>query len=58
MFFGGAWVTYSYRDLPITENEALNPIVRYTGAIVVLAAVAMPLLVASAWTGNNREGET
>jgi hypothetical protein len=58
VFFGGAWVTYSYRDLPITDNEALNPIVRYTGAIVVLAAVAMPLLVASAWAGNSREGET
>ena len=43
-FLGGAWVTYSYADLAITANEALNPIVRYTGAIVVLAAGAMPLL--------------
>ena len=48
-FLGGAWVTYSYADLPITANEALNPIVRYTGALVVLAAAAMPLLLASAW---------
>jgi hypothetical protein len=49
-FLGGAWVTYSYADIPITANEALNPIVRYTGALVVLAAAAMPLLLASVWT--------
>ena len=49
-FLGGAWVTYSYADIPITANEALNPIVRYTGALVLLAAAAMPLLLASVWT--------
>jgi hypothetical protein len=54
LFLGGAWVTYSYSDLPITENEALNPIVRYTAAIVVLAAAAMPLLVGPAWTDERR----
>lgn len=48
-FLGGAWVTYSYADLAITANEALNPIVRYTGVLVVLAAGAMPLLLGSAW---------
>ncbi len=53
VFLGGAWVTYSYTDIPITADEALNPIVRYTGALVLLAAVAMPLLVGSAW----RRGE-
>ena len=51
-FVGGAWVTYSYASLPITANEALNPIVRYTGALVLLAASAMPLLVGSAWSGR------
>jgi hypothetical protein len=57
VFLGGAWVTYSYRDVPITANEALNPIVRYTGAIVLLAAAGMPLLLASVWrsgTGDRR----
>jgi len=49
VFLGGAWVTYSYPGLPITANEALNPIVRYTGALVLLAGVSMPLLVGSAW---------
>ena len=46
---GGAWVTYSYRDIRITADEALNPIVRYTGAIVLLAAVTTPLLLGSVW---------
>jgi hypothetical protein len=49
VFVGGAWVTYSYASLPITAQESVNPIVRYTGAIVVLAAVSIPLLLASAW---------
>ncbi len=49
LFLGGAWVTYSYTELPITAVEALNPIVRYTGVIIVLAAVAIPMLLASAW---------
>ena len=48
VFLGGAWVTYSY-SLPVTADESVNPIVRYTGAIVVLASVVMPLLLASAW---------
>ena len=52
VFAGGAWVTYSYASLPITADEAVNPIVRYTGALVLLAAVSMPLLVASAWHGG------
>jgi hypothetical protein len=48
VLLGGAWVTYSYTDLAVTADEALNPIVRYTGALVLLAAVAMPLLRGSA----------
>jgi hypothetical protein len=52
VFLGGAWVTYSYTDVPITAVEALNPIVRYTGAVVLLAAVATPLLLEAAWRGR------
>jgi hypothetical protein len=55
VFLGGAWVTYSYRDIPITADEALNPIVRYTGALVLLAAVATPLLLASVWRSGTEE---
>jgi hypothetical protein len=45
VLLGGAWVTFSYTDLAVTADEALNPIVRYTGALVLLAAAAMPLLL-------------
>lgn len=55
LVLGGAWVTYSYATIPITAEEALNPIVRYTGAIVLLGAVALPLLLASAWRGRGDE---
>ena len=52
LFLGGAWVTVSYTELPITDDEALNPIVRYTGAIVLLGAALLPLLLESAWRGG------
>lgn len=52
VFVGGAWVTYSYTEVPITADEALNPIVRYTGAVVLLAAVGTPLLLESVWRGR------
>jgi hypothetical protein len=53
VFLGGAWVTFAFRELPITAEEALNPIVRYTGAVVLLAAVATPLLLASVWRSGS-----
>ena len=56
LFLGGAWVTYSFRDLPVTADEAVNPIVRYTGAIVLLGASLLPLLLASAWRGRSEGG--
>jgi membrane protease YdiL (CAAX protease family) len=55
VFVGGAWVTYAFRELPITAEEAVNPIVRYTGALVLLAAVATPLLLASVWRSAAEE---
>jgi hypothetical protein len=55
VFLGGAWVTYSFRELPITAVEALNPIVRYTGAIVLLAAAGTPLLLASVWQSGAKD---
>jgi len=44
---GGAWVTWSYRELAISTDDALNPIVRYTTSIELLLAVLAPLLVSS-----------
>jgi hypothetical protein len=55
LFLGGAWVTYSYPTLPITQNEALNPIVRYTGSIVLFSSVAIPLLLGSIWRGRGSD---
>ena len=52
VFVGGAWVTYSFVDIPITAVESVNPIVRYTGAIVLLAVVVTPLLLESVWRGR------
>lgn len=54
VFVGGAWVTFSFAELPISADEAVNPIVRYTGAIVLLGAALVPLLLESVW---RRDGE-
>jgi hypothetical protein len=55
VFLGGAWATYAFRELPITAQESANPIVRYTGAVVLLSAVATPLLLASVWRSGTEE---
>jgi hypothetical protein len=47
LVLGGAWITWSFRELQITTNGALNPIIRYTAAIELLLATAVPLLVTS-----------
>jgi hypothetical protein len=57
LVLGGAWVTFSYAELPVTADESVNPIVRYTGSIVLLSAVAIPLLFASAWE-RGKDGST
>lgn len=53
LFAGGVWSTVGFEELAITADESGNPIVRYTGSIVLLAAVATPLLLSSVW----RRGE-
>ena len=52
LFAGGVWSTVGFPELAITADESGNPIVRYTGSIVFLAAVAVPLLLASVWRGR------
>jgi hypothetical protein len=52
VFLGGAWVTYSFVDVPVTADESVNPIVRYTAAIVLLGVVSTPLLLDSVWRGR------
>jgi hypothetical protein len=40
------WSTWAFPSLPITKEAALNPIVRFSGALVLAAAALVPLLVA------------
>ena len=54
VFLGGAWATYGYPVLPITADESINPIVRYTGAIVLLAGCATPLLLGPVWARGEK----
>ena len=55
VFVGGVWATYGYPELPITAEESVNPIVRYTGAIVLVAGCATPLLLARVWARPEEE---
>jgi hypothetical protein len=49
LFAGGVWSTVGFAELTLTADESGNPIVRYTGALVLFAAVALPLLLRSVW---------
>jgi hypothetical protein len=46
---GFTWITWSFPTLPITENQALNPVIRSVGALVLVSAGLVPLLLAAAW---------
>jgi hypothetical protein len=46
---GFSWITWSFPSLPITDEAALNPIVRSVGAIAVLCTGLVPLLLGAAW---------
>jgi hypothetical protein len=49
LFLGGVWSTAGFADLAISADESGNPIVRYTGSLIFLAAVSVPLLLTSVW---------
>jgi hypothetical protein len=49
--FGATWATWAYTDLPIAQDESLNPIVRITGTTVLVLAALTPLLLQKAWSG-------
>ena len=48
-FAGGVWSTAGFPELAINADEGGNPIVRYTGSMIFLAPVALPLLLTSVW---------
>jgi len=49
LFAGGVWSTAGIQEFSLSADESGNPIVRLTGSIVLLAAVATPLLLTSVW---------
>lgn len=48
---GLTWVLWSFTELelPFTQDEGVNPIVRLSGALVVASAALVPLLLDTAW---------
>jgi hypothetical protein len=52
IFAGGVWSTVGFEELAITADESGNPIVRYTGSMILLSAVVIPLLLTSVWRGD------
>jgi len=42
---GFTWITWSFPDLPITKNPALNPIARVTASMILVSAVIVPMLL-------------
>jgi hypothetical protein len=53
LVLGGVWATAS-TGVPVTANEALNPIVRYTAAAVLALGCLTPLLLEGVWRGRRR----
>ncbi len=51
LVLGGVWATAS-TGVPVTANEALNPIVRYTAAAVLALGCLTPLLLEGVWRGR------
>jgi hypothetical protein len=42
---GFTWITWSFPDLPITKNAAVNPIARLTASVILVSAVLVPMLL-------------
>jgi hypothetical protein len=50
---GGAWITTVVTTFPVVATESVNPIVRYTAAIVLMAACTAPVLLAGVWSARS-----
>jgi hypothetical protein len=53
---GFTWGIWSFTELevPIEQDEAINPVVRLTASLVMLSAALAPLLLDAAWRGTDR----
>lgn len=56
MVGGMTWVLWSFIEfqLPFVQDESVNPIVRLSASLVLLAAALCPLLLQAAWQGADR----
>ncbi len=52
-FTWGIW-SFTELDVPIEQDEAINPVVRLSASLVVLSAALVPLLLDTAWRGTDR----
>ena len=46
------WTIWAEPALPITQDDAQNPIVRMTGTTILVVVALLPLLLEHAWTGS------
>ena len=53
---GFTWAIWSFVELevPIEQDEAINPVVRLSASLIVLSAALVPLLLDAAWRGGDR----
>ena len=53
---GFTWGIWSFTELevPIEQDEAINPVVRLSASLIVLSAALVPLLLDAAWRGTDR----
>lgn len=53
---GFTWGIWSFTELevPIEQDEAINPVVRLSAALVIVSAAFAPLLLDMAWKGGER----
>ena len=52
---GITWALWAFTELelPFTQDESVNPIVRLSGSLVVASAALVPLLLDAAWRGTD-----
>jgi len=57
---GFTWAIWSFTELevPIQQDEAINPVVRLTASLVILSVALAPLLLDAAWRGTDRAART
>lgn len=52
---GFTWAIWAFTELevPLSQDESVNPVVRLTGGVIILSAALVPLLLEAAWRGGD-----